>query len=90
LVCAGVISRFEGHFAKHMGAGVLAYVDWPCADEDKAERAVRAGFELVGAVLQPETAGSTRRRRRAKPVPSRPMPSRPSVAGSGTLVVTPA
>ena len=41
---AGEIARFEGHVAKFMGDGVLAYFGWPQAHEDEAERAVRAGL----------------------------------------------
>jgi class 3 adenylate cyclase/predicted ATPase len=48
--CAEVIERWGGHVAKYMGDGVLAYFGWPRAHEDEAERAVRAGLELVGAV----------------------------------------
>jgi class 3 adenylate cyclase len=33
-----------------MGDGVLAYFGWPLAHEDEAERAVRAGLALVGAM----------------------------------------
>jgi predicted ATPase/class 3 adenylate cyclase len=47
---AGEITRFEGHVAKFMGDGVLAYFGWPRAHEDEAERAIRAGLALVGAV----------------------------------------
>jgi class 3 adenylate cyclase/predicted ATPase len=47
---AAVIERFEGHVAKYLGDGVLAYFGWPQAHEDDAERAVRAGLELVEAV----------------------------------------
>ena len=36
--------------AKYMGDGVLVYFGYPQAHEDDAERAVRAGLELVGAV----------------------------------------
>jgi hypothetical protein len=32
---------WEGHVAKYMGGGVLAYFGWLQADEDEAERAVR-------------------------------------------------
>ena len=53
---AGEIARFEGHVAKFMGDGVLAYFGWPTAHEDDAERAVRAGLAVVEAV-----AGCTRR-----------------------------
>lgn len=47
---AGAIVRFEGHVAKYMGDGVLAYFGYPRAHEDEAERAVRAGLAAVAAV----------------------------------------
>ena len=47
---AGTVSRFGGFVAKYMGDGVLVYFGYPQAHEDDAERAVRAGLELVGAV----------------------------------------
>ena len=47
---AGEVARFEGHVAKFMGDGVLAYFGWPRAHEDDAERAVRAGLAIVEAV----------------------------------------
>ncbi len=47
---AGEIGRLEGHVAKLMGDGVLAYFGWPRAHEDEAERAVRAGLAIVAAV----------------------------------------
>ena len=31
---AGEITRFEGHIAKFLGDGVLAYFGWPRAHED--------------------------------------------------------
>jgi class 3 adenylate cyclase len=48
--CTEVVERWGGHVAKYMGDGVLAYFGWPQAHEDEAERAVRAGLELVAAV----------------------------------------
>jgi class 3 adenylate cyclase len=48
--CAALVERWGGHVAKYMGDGVLAYFGWPVAHEDAAERAVRAGLELVRAV----------------------------------------
>src|SRR5690606_10666909 len=48
--CAGAIARFEGHVAKFMGDGVLAYFGFPRAHEDDAERAVCAGLQAVRAV----------------------------------------
>jgi class 3 adenylate cyclase len=44
------ILRYEGYIASFMGDGVLAYFGWPKAHEDEAERAVRAGMAIAGAV----------------------------------------
>jgi class 3 adenylate cyclase len=38
---------FDGFVAKYMGDGVLIYFGYPQAHEDDAERAVRAGLEIV-------------------------------------------
>ena len=54
---AGETLRFEGHVAKFMGDGVLAYFGWPQAHEDDAERAVRAGLALVQTVGALEVGG---------------------------------
>ena len=53
---AGEITRFEGHVAKFMGDGVLAYFGWPQAHEDDAERAVRAGLAIVDALARRQPA----------------------------------
>ena len=42
-----VVGRFDGFVAKYMGDGVLAYFGYPQAHEDDAERAIRAGLEIV-------------------------------------------
>jgi len=47
---AETVQRFGGFVAKYMGDGVLVYLGYPQAHEDDAERAVRAGLELVQAV----------------------------------------
>ena len=47
---AETVRRFGGFVAKYMGDGVLVYFGYPQAHEDEAERAVRAGLELVAAV----------------------------------------
>jgi class 3 adenylate cyclase/tetratricopeptide (TPR) repeat protein len=47
---AETVRRFGGFVAKYMGDGVLVYFGYPQAHEDDAERAVRAGLELIGAV----------------------------------------
>ena len=48
--CAEMIGRWDGHVARYLGDGVLAYFGYPSAREDDAERAVRAGVDLVAAV----------------------------------------
>src|SRR5687767_11039379 len=55
---AGEIIRFEGHVAKLMGDGVLAYFGWPQAHEDEAERAVRAALAVLDAVNRLPLKGS--------------------------------
>ena len=47
---ASEVTRWEGHIARFMGDGVLAYFGWPRAHEDEAERAVRAGLAVVESV----------------------------------------
>ena len=47
---AETVHRFDGFIAKYMGDGVLIYFGYPQAHEDDAERAVRAGLELIAAV----------------------------------------
>jgi class 3 adenylate cyclase/predicted ATPase len=44
------VEHFGGFVAKYMGDGVLIYFGYPQAHEDDAERAVRAGVELVAGV----------------------------------------
>jgi class 3 adenylate cyclase/predicted ATPase len=44
------VRRLGGFVAKYMGDGVLIYFGYPEAHEDDAERAVRAGLELIAAV----------------------------------------
>jgi class 3 adenylate cyclase len=52
---ADAVRRFGGFVAKYMGDGVLVYFGYPQAHEDDAERAVRAGLELVAAVINLKT-----------------------------------
>ena len=49
---AETVRRFDGFVAKYMGDGVLVYFGYPQAHEDDAERAVRAGLEVVTAVAR--------------------------------------
>ena len=52
---ADTVGRFGGFVAKYMGDGVLVYFGYPQAHEDDAERAVRAGLKLIGAVSDLKT-----------------------------------
>jgi predicted ATPase/class 3 adenylate cyclase len=57
--CAELVERSGGFVAKYMGDGVLAYFGYPQAHEHDAERAVRAGLNIVDAVPKLATnAGS--------------------------------
>jgi len=49
------VTRYEGHVAKYLGDGLLVYFGWPQAQEDQAERALRAGLDAVEAVASIET-----------------------------------
>ena len=48
--CADVIQRFDGTIAQYLGDGLLVYFGYPQAHEDDAQRAVRAGLELLDAI----------------------------------------
>ena len=52
---AETVQRFGGFVAKYMGDGVLVYFGYPQAHEYDAERAVRAGLELVATVSDLKT-----------------------------------
>jgi class 3 adenylate cyclase len=47
---AETVRHLGGFVAKYMGDGVLVYFGYPQAHEDDAERAVRAGLELIQAL----------------------------------------
>src|SRR5215813_12623946 len=59
---AEIVRRFEGFVAKYMGDGVLVYFGYPQAHEDDAERSVRAGLELIAAVVGLKTHASLQTR----------------------------
>ena len=71
---AETVRRFDGFVAKYMGDGVLVYFGYPQAHEDDAERAVRAGLELVEATSKLTTAAGV------------PLPVRVGIA-TGLVVV---
>jgi predicted ATPase/class 3 adenylate cyclase len=56
------VSRFGGFVAQYLGDGVLVYFGYPEAHEDDAERAVRAGLELIEAIIALKTPASLQTR----------------------------
>jgi len=48
--CARVIAAYDGIIARFVGDGILAYFGYPRAHEDDAERAVRAGLDIITAI----------------------------------------
>ncbi len=48
--CAESIAGFDGHVAKYIGDGLLAYFGYPRAHEDDAARAVHAGRGVLKAL----------------------------------------
>lgn len=57
--CVGVVKYYEGFAARYVGDGILIYFGYPTAHEDDAERAVRAGLEIVQALSTALAAGAS-------------------------------
>src|SRR6266566_1882337 len=57
--CAEVIAKSGGFVARYLGDGVLAYFGYPEAHEEDAERAVRAGRELIETVAKLDDRAGT-------------------------------
>ena len=49
--CREAIDRYTGFIARYMGDGMLVYFGYPKAHEDDAERAVRAGLDIVRSMV---------------------------------------
>src|SRR6266852_7077413 len=49
---AEAITHFDGHVAKYLGDGVMAYFGYPQAHDNDAERAARAGLAILDAIAQ--------------------------------------
>jgi class 3 adenylate cyclase/predicted ATPase len=60
--CAAVIGRYEGYIAQYLGDRVLVYFGYPVAHEDDAERAVRAGLDIIAALPSAVSSSLTRER----------------------------
>ena len=48
-VCTKAVKRYEGYINGYAGDGAMAFFGYPSAHEDDAERAVKAGLEIVAA-----------------------------------------
>ncbi len=71
--CVGaIVAEYDGFVARHLGDGNLCFFGYPLAQEDDAERAVRAALAIVDAV-------------RVLPVPDAAMQVRIGIA-TGTVV----
>jgi class 3 adenylate cyclase/predicted ATPase len=53
---AETVHRFGGFVARYLGDALLVYFGYPEAHEDDAERAVRAGLEVIASVTALKTA----------------------------------
>jgi class 3 adenylate cyclase/tetratricopeptide (TPR) repeat protein len=53
--CACIMPTYDGFIAEFRGDGILAYFGYPRAHEDDAERAVRAGLDIIAAVARLKT-----------------------------------
>jgi len=53
--CAGIIRTYDGFIAEFRGDGILTYFGYPRAHEDAAERAARAGLEILAALMRLKT-----------------------------------
>src|SRR5713101_3604651 len=49
---AEAITHFDGHVAKYLGDGVMAYFGYPQAHDNDAERAARAGLAILDAIAK--------------------------------------
>jgi class 3 adenylate cyclase len=73
--CTAVIRRYDGHIAQHLGDGLLVYFGYPVAHEDDAQRAVRAGLEILAGLprLNDQTQVIVGARWRRAPTDSKPL-----------------
>ena len=67
-----VVRRYDGHIAQHLGDGLLVYFGYPVAHEDDAERAVRAGLEIITAIQKKVSSPSAGKGRGFTSPPSSP------------------
>ena len=50
--CETCVNRYDGYVFRILGDGIVAFFGFPLAHESEAERAVRAGLDIVDAIAQ--------------------------------------
>jgi class 3 adenylate cyclase/tetratricopeptide (TPR) repeat protein len=50
--CTTCVNRYEGYVFRMLGDGVVAFFGFPLAHESEAERAIRAGLDIVEAIAR--------------------------------------
>src|SRR5262245_19084868 len=50
--CTACVDRYEGYVFRTLGDGVVAFFGFPLAHEGEAERAIRAGLDIVDAMTR--------------------------------------
>ena len=58
--CAVCITRYEGYVFQRLGDGIVAFFGFPLAHEGEAERAIRAGLEIIDALARLEVPDAGR------------------------------
>ena len=48
--CRDIIEEHDGHVARYLGDGVLAFFGYPVAHDDDVQRSVRAALEMIQAI----------------------------------------
>lgn len=51
-ICAACLSRYDGYLFQRLGDGVVAFFGFPRAHEREAERAIRAGLDILDAMTR--------------------------------------
>lgn len=49
-LCAACVARYEGYLFQRMGDGIVAFFGYPLAHEREAERAIRAGLDILQGI----------------------------------------
>jgi class 3 adenylate cyclase/tetratricopeptide (TPR) repeat protein len=54
--CAAAITRYDGYVFQRLGDGIVAFFGYPLAHEGEAERAIRAGLDIIDAFADLDVA----------------------------------